>query len=116
MPDDLAKLLGLNDANNPIGPMTKYLENPLIIEIVEKVNIHRNLVNNKIQTESKLLYSLTPRSSIGRLESPKIYFPIWKTTRSTTINEIRGRLTNQRNESLDFEDNWSVTIQLRGAA
>ena len=96
--------------------MTKNFENPPTIENVEKVNVHCNLVNNKIQTESRLLYSFTPRSAIGHLESPKIYFPIWKTTRSTTIDEIRVWLTNQQNEPLDFEDNWSVTIQLRGGA
>ena len=111
---DLAKLLG-SDSLQIYGinaDLTKNFENPPRIENVEKIKVHCDLVHNQVQTDSRMLYSFTPKSGIARLESPKIYFPIWKTSRATKVDEIRVWLTNQLDEPLDFEDEWSVTILL----
>ena len=112
--NDLAELLGSESThlNGIKTDLTKNFENPPRIENVEKIKVHCDLVHNQVQTDSRMLYSFTPKSGIGHLESPKIYFPIWKTTRATKVDEIRVWLTNQLDEPLDFEDDWTVTILL----
>lgn len=110
--DDLSKLLGSEDKE--IRAISKNFENAPIIENVEEIRVHCDLVRNKFQPELNLLYSFSPSSPIGKDETPKIYFPIWKLTRSSTVREINVWLTNQDNQPLDFEDNWLVSILLRG--
>ena len=114
MSPDLARLLG--SAYYSVVSLdtstTLNFEYAPSIENVEKIKVHCDLVHNQVQTDSRMLYSFTPKSGIGHLESPKIYFPIWKTTRATKVDEIRVWLTNQLDEPLDFEDEWSVTILL----
>ena len=116
MSADLARLLGSTLGGfitlGDTGTTIKNFENPPRIENVEKIKVHCDLVHNQVQTDSRMLYSFTPKSGIARLESPKIYFPIWKTTRATKVDEIRVWLTNQLDEPLDVEDEWSVTILL----
>ena len=64
MTDDLAKLLGSNDALL-LGPLTKNLEKAPSIENVEKIKVHCDLVHNQVQTDSRMLYSFSPKSGIA---------------------------------------------------
>ena len=109
--NDLAELLG-SESTNLDGKLTKNLENAPKIENVEKINVKCDLVRNDIQKQSSLRYSFTPSSGIARIESPKIYFPIWKPTRATKVDSVSVWLTNQDGKPIEFEDNWSVTILL----
>ena len=59
-----------------------------------------------------MLYNFTPNKPHAKLLSPTIYFPLWRETRNVEENKVRVWLTDQIGAPLDFEDDWSVTLQL----
>lgn len=75
------------------------------IERVESVSVHCNLVNNKYQLDSSLIYSFTPDKAFGALLNIKPDFPHWRNTRrGVDISQIDVWFTDQDNNYLDIED------------
>ena len=91
------------------APLNKNFDHVPKIENVTSVNINCNIVNNRYQTESKLLYQFTPSVSYGSLIflEPR---SVWKQTRQAYENEIEIRLTDQDGMDLDIEDTMSFTV------
>ena len=87
------------------------------IERVESVSVHCNLVNNKYQLESYLIYSFTPDKEFGHLLNIKPYFPYWRNARyNTDISEIQVWFTDQDNIPLDIQDpKIRVELQIKDA-
>ena len=87
---------------------------PAKMRPVEKILVHSDIIYNPYQAgKGTLLFSFTPVSNIGHLESPKIYFPIWRITREAKVTDMRLWLTDQDFRPLKFEDEWSVTLLLK---
>lgn len=75
------------------------------IERVESVSVHCNLVNNKYQLDSSLIYSFTPDKAFGALLNIKPDFPHWRNARrGVDISKIDVWFTDQDNNYLDIED------------
>lgn len=91
------------------APLNKNFDYVPKIENVTSVNINCNIVNNRYQTESKLLYQFTPSETYGSLIflEPR---SVWKQTRQAYETEIEIRLTDQDGKDLDIEDTMSFTI------
>lgn len=102
----------VNDtANYEYGDVNKNLPYVPHLENVKSVHIHCNLVQNDLQSESKLLYSFTPRVEYGKL----IFLEplqLWRKTRDAVESEIEIVLTNQDGVKLEIEDTMSFTVTL----
>ena len=111
-PKGMAKVLGAA-VDNSYGTATINLPNVPQLENVRSVQVHCNLVYNKYQSDSSLLFTFTPNGRFGSLLSPPIRFPIWVNTRqSATEDKIEVWLTNQDGEPIGVEDEWGVILQL----
>ena len=120
--DGLGKVLGftkaaqVGDKHVQIGPDVDVHGDVIpLIERVESVSVHCNLVDNRYQLDNSLVYSFTPDKSFGHLLNIKPHFPFWRNTRNhTNINEIEVWFTDQDNKPLDIEDpKIRVEIQIK---
>lgn len=84
------------------------------LEPVKAVQVHCNLVSNKYQSDSSLLYNFTPNLSYGSLLSVEPRFPQWRATRNTEVREAEVWLTDQEGKALGLEDDWGVVLQVAG--
>ena len=109
--NDLAILLGSDELQITESKNFRNIPN---IENVLRIKVNCDLISDYYSTRNNnLLYSFTPTSKIGRIESPKINFPVWKMCRNTDVREIRVWLTDQSGRDLQFSDEWSVTLLFR---
>ena len=101
------KLLGSTESK-----ITKYKngENVPHLEIVELVLIHCNLVNNKYQKNSRILYTFVPNREFGSLLeiSPPNY--IFLKTFNSEFQEIKVWFTDQHSRPLEVEDKINLTL------
>ena len=74
------------------------------LEITELVLIHRNIVNNDYQQNSRVLYTFVPNKSFGQLLdiSPKNF--IFLKTFDSEFSNIEVWFTDQNSKPLEVED------------
>ena len=91
----------------------KNVENVTHLEIVELVLIHCNIVNNKYQQNSSILYTFVPNKPfIILLEispSTHIFLKIF----NSEFQEIKVWFTDQNNNPLEVEDKINVTLIIK---
>ena len=88
----------------------KNSENVPRLENVEVVLVHCNLVNNSYQQASRVLFTFVPNKQYGQLISISPNSLIFLKTMNTEFLEIEIWFTGQNNNSLEIEDNVSISL------
>ena len=80
------------------------------LEITEVVLVHRNLVNNDYQQDSRILYTFVPNKPFDSLLeiSPKNH--IFLKTYNSEFQEIKVWFTNQTSKPLKVEDRINLSL------
>ena len=101
------KLLG---STKDIIDSDKNSENVPRLENVEVVLVHCNLVNNSYQQASRVLFTFVPNKQYGQLISISPNSLILLKTMNIEFSEIEIWFTDQNNNSLEIEDNVSISL------
>ena len=88
----------------------KNSENVPRLENFEVVLVHCNLVNNSYQQASRVLLIFVPTKQYGQLISISPKSLIFLKTMNTEFSEIEVWFTDQNNNSLEIEDNVSISL------
>ena len=88
----------------------KNSENVPILENVEVVLVHCNLVNNSYQQASKELFTFVPNKQFGQLISISPHSLIFLKTMNTNFSKIEVLFTDQNNNALEIEDNVNISL------
>ena len=85
-------------------------ENVPHLEITEIVLVHRNIVNNDYQQDSRILYTFVPNKSFGQLLdiSPKNF--IFLKTFDSYILYIEEWFTDQNSKPLEIGNKINITL------
>ena len=83
---------------------------PILIENVEVVLVHCNLVNNAYQQHSRVLFTFVPTKQYGQLVSISPHSLIFLKTMNTDFSEIEIWFTDQNNNALEIEDNINISL------
>ena len=88
----------------------KISENVPILENVEVVLVHCNLVNNSYQQASKVLFTFVPNKQYGQSISISPHSLIFLKTMNTNLSKIEVWFTDQNNNALEIEDNINMSL------
>ena len=101
------KLLGITKKDVDTD---KNSENVAILESIEVVSVHCNLVKNNYQHSSKALFSFVPNKQFGQLIniSPNTLTII--NTVNTEFSIIEVWFTNQGSKAIEIQDNVNLTL------
>ena len=88
----------------------KNSENVPRLENVEVVLVHCNLVNNSYQQASRVLFTFVPNKQYVDLISISPNSLIFLKTMNTEFSEIEIWFTDQNNNSLEIEDNVTISL------
>ena len=87
----------------------KYAEDVPILESVEVVLVHCNLVNNNYQQTLKVLFTFVPNKQFGQLINMSPHSSTMPDTTNTEFSFIEVRFTDQNTQPLKIEDNVNLT-------
>ena len=104
------KLLG--NAENKIT-RNKNGENVPHLEVVELVLVHRNLVKNDYQQDSRILYTFVPNKTFGSLLEISPTNHVFFKTFNSEFQEIKIWFTGQTSAPLEVEDRINVTLIIK---
>ena len=76
---------------------------------VEIVLVHCNLVNNRYQQHSRVLFTFVPNKQYGQLISISPHTLFFLKTINTDFSEIDIWFTDQNNNTLEIEDNVNIS-------
>ena len=88
----------------------KNSENVPRLENVEVVLVHCNLVNNRYQQASRVLFTFVPNKQYGQLISISPHSLVFLKTINTEFSEIEVWFTDQNNNDLKIEDNVNISL------
>ena len=88
----------------------KNSENVPILENVEVVLVHCNLVNNSYQQASKVLFTFVPNKQYGQLISISPHSLVFLKTINTGFSKIEVWFTDQNSNALEIEDNPNISL------
>ena len=88
----------------------KNIENVPRLENVEVVLVHCNLVNNSYQQTSRVLFTFLPNKQYGQLINISPNSSFFLKTMNTEFSEIETWFTDQNNNSLEIENNASISL------
>ena len=80
------------------------------LESVEVVLMHSNLVNNRYQQASKVLFSFVPHKQFGQLITISPLLLTMLNTTNTEFQSIQQWFTDQNNRPLEIEDRVNITL------
>ena len=103
------KLLG---STNDTIDADKNSENVPILENVEVVSVHCNLVNNSYQQHSRVLFTFVPAKQYGQLISISPHSLVFLKAMNTDFSEIEICFTDQNNNALEIEDNANISLRI----
>ena len=92
----------------------KNCENVPHLEITEVVLVHCNIVNNKYQQDSTVLYTFVSNKPFGSLLEISPTNHIFLKPFNSEYDEIIVWFTHQNSQSLEKEDRASLTMVIRG--
>ena len=101
------KLLG---STKDIIDSDKNSESVPILENVEAVLVHYNLVNNSYQQASRVLFTFVPNKQYDQLISISPHSVVFLKTINTEFSEIDIWFTDQNNNDLEIEDNVNISL------
>ena len=99
------KLFGSTDAHQD-----KDEEDVLKLEFGEVVLVHCNLVNNKYQQVSKVLFTFVPSKRFGELINIAPHSLVMLGATNKEFSSIEMWLTDQNSEALEIEDSVNLTL------
>ena len=85
-------------------------ENPPVLESVEVVSVHCNLVSNSYQKASKVLFTFVTNKQFGELITIPPYSLTMLKTTNTEFQSIQVWFTDQINRPLEIEDSVNLTL------
>ena len=109
----MGETLGFDVGELVLSGVTK---NGSLVPRIEKVNtvlVHCNLVKNRADSDSSVVYSFVPNKSFSSLLEVKPNFGLFRRCRNASFDYIEVWLTNQDGEELDVEDDWLVEIIIK---
>ena len=86
-------------------------ENVPLLEIVELVLVHCNLVNNDYQQDSRILYTFVLNKTFGSLLEISPANHVFLKTFNSEFREIKVWFTDQKSRLLEVEDNVTLIIK-----
>ena len=104
------KLLG--SAENKINK-DKNGENVPHLEIVEVLLVHRNLVNNDYQQNSRVLYTFAPNKTFDSLLEISPTNQVFLKTFNSEFQEVKIWFTDQTSKPLELEDKINITLIIK---
>ena len=104
------KLLG--SAENKITK-DKNGENVLQLEVTEVVLVHRDILNNDYQQDSRVLYTFVPNKPFGSLLKISPTNHIFLKTFNSEYDEIKVWFTDQNSQPLEIEDRINLTFVIK---
>ena len=90
-------------------PNKKWTKIPSL-EVVEVVLYESNLVDNKIQQKTEVLYNFTPNKSYAYLLNVEPSNLVFLKTYNTRFDEIIITFTDQHSRLLEIEDKLNLTL------
>ena len=81
-----------------------------ILETVEVVLVHCNLVNDNYQEASEVLFTFVPNKQFGQLITITPHSPTMLKTTNAEFSFTEIWFTDQNNRSLETEDNVNITL------
>ena len=100
----------LLESTNKVVDKDKNSENVLILESVEVVLDHCNLVKNDYQHASEVLFSFVPNKQFGQLLNISPHVFTMMNTVNTEFSSVKAWFTDQSNKTLENEDNVDSTL------
>ena len=88
-------------------------ENVPHLEFVELVLIHRNIVENNYQQNSRILYKFVPNKPFGSLLEIPPSVHIFLKSFNSEFKEIKIWFTDQNNNPLEVEDKINITLIIK---
>ena len=88
-------------------------ENVPHLEITEVVLVHRNIVNNDYQQDSRVLYTFVPNKPFGSLLEISPTNHIFLKTFNSEYDKIKVWFTNQDSKPLEIEDRINLTMVIQ---
>ena len=88
----------------------KNAEDALKLESVEVVLVHCNLVNNRYQQTSKVLFNFVPNKQFGQLITISPHSLTMLKTTNSEFPFIQVWFTDQNNRPLEIEDSINITL------
>ena len=89
---------------------TKHGENVPILEVVEVVLVQCNLVDNKYQQKSKVLYTFTPNKSYTYLLNVEPSTLVFLKTYNTDFDEVIITSKYQNGRPLEIKDKINLAL------
>ena len=83
------------------------------LEIAEVVLVHRDIVNNDYQQESRVLYTSVPNKLFGSLLEISPTNHIFLKTFNLEYDEIKVWFTDQNSQPLEIEDRINLTMVIK---
>ena len=80
------------------------------LESVEVVLVHCNLVSNRYQQASKVLFTFVPNKQFGQLITISPHLLMILKTTNAEFQFIEVWFTDQNNRPLEIEDNVNITL------
>ena len=88
-------------------------ENVPHLEVFELVVVHRKLVNNDYQQDSRILYTFAPSKTFGSLLEISPTNHVFLKTFNSEFQEIKIWFTDQTSKPLEVEDRINVTLIIK---
>ena len=85
-------------------------ENVPSLGVVQVVLVHCNLVDNKYQQKSEVLYTFTPNKSYNYLLNVETGNSVYLKTCNTEFDDIIITFTDQNGRPLEIEDKVNLTL------
>ena len=101
------KLLGSIKSKIKKGENSK---NVHYLEITEAVLVHCNIINNKYQQNSRVLYTFVPNKSFGQLLDISSKTFIFLKTFDSEVSYTEVWCTAQNSKPLEIEDKINITL------
>ena len=83
------------------------------LEITEVVLVHRDIVNNDYQQDSRVLYTFVPNKPFGSLLKISPTNHIFLKTYNSEYDEIKVGFTDQNTQPLEIEDRINLAMVIK---
>ena len=88
-------------------------ENVAHLEVVELIIVHCNIINDKYQQDSRILYTFVPNKPFGSLLEISPPSHIFLKTFNSEFQEIKVWFTDQTSKPLEVEDKIDLTTIIK---
>ena len=83
------------------------------LEVTEAVLVHRDILNNDYQQDSRVLYTFVPNKPFGSLLKISPTNHIFLKTFNSEYDKIKVWFTDQNSQPLEIEDRINLTFVIK---